>query len=192
MFRWYWPGRTGDEKWVVGIEEALIHNVVDHHVDVGVARWPLNVVAKVIGVSVDDAVHRTRAQTIQVLRPLTDDDLAALFHGRPQAWQRLEWIIRATCECYERDGGWLQAARREGDLIPALEQVVGVQQESLRLLVRAALLDRDLSDRSVQVLAALIDFPLWKTFREMGLSAKEATNQVLELVHDHLEKENLI
>jgi hypothetical protein len=60
------------------------------------------------------------------------------------------------------------------------------------LLVRAALLDRDLSDRSVQVLAALIDFPLWKTFREMGLSAKEATNQVLELVHDHLEKENLI
>lgn len=132
------------------------------------------------------------AQTIQVLRPLTDDDMAALFRGRPQAWQRLEWIIRATCECYARDGGWLQAARREGDLIPALEQVVEVQQESLRSLVRAALLDRDLNERSVQVLAALIDFPLWKTFREMGLSATDATNQVVELVRHHLEKENLI
>jgi AcrR family transcriptional regulator len=132
------------------------------------------------------------ASTIQVLQPLTDEDLANLFHGRPQIWQRLEWIIRGTCECYARDGGWLQAARREGDLIPALSEVVKVQQESLRSLVRAALLGSQASERSVQVLAALIDFPLWRTMIEMGLDAADATNQVLELVKDHLLKENLI
>jgi hypothetical protein len=44
----------------------------------------------------------------------------------------------------------------------------------------------------VQILAALIDFPLWRTLREMGLSAAEATHQILELVHDQLLKENLI
>jgi AcrR family transcriptional regulator len=132
------------------------------------------------------------ASTIQVLQPLTDEDLANLFHGRPQIWQRLEWIIRGTCECYARDGGWLQAARLEGDLIPALSEVVKVQQESLRSLVRAALLGSQASERSVQVLAALIDFPLWRTMIEMGLDAADATNQVLELVKDHLLKENLI
>jgi AcrR family transcriptional regulator len=132
------------------------------------------------------------AGTIQVLQPLTEKDFANLFHGRPQAWERLEWIIRSTCECYARDGGWLQAARREADLIPALSEVVGTQQESLRSLVRTALLGSEVSDRSVQVLAALIDFPLWRTLIEMGLNTTQATNQIVELVHDHLMKENLI
>ena len=141
--------------------------------------------------SLDDLIPAC-ARTIQVLRPLTEEDMANLFYGRPQAWQRLEWIVRGTCECYERDGSWLQAARREGDLIPALSKVVGVQQESLRSLVQAALLGNDVNERSVQVLAALIDFPLWKSFRDMGLNATDATNQVLELVRDHLAKENLI
>ena len=132
------------------------------------------------------------AGTIQVLRPLTEQDFANLFHGRPQAWERFEWIIRSTCECYARDRAWLQAARREGDLIPALSEVVEIQQESLRSLVRAALLGSEVSERSVQVLAALIDFPLWRTLKEMGLDATEATNQIVELVRDHLMKENLI
>jgi AcrR family transcriptional regulator len=132
------------------------------------------------------------AGTIQVLQPLTEEDFVNLFHGRPQVWERLEWIIRGTCECYARDGGWLQAARREADLIPALSKVVGIQQESLRSLVRAALPGSEVNERTVQVLAALIDFPLWRTLREMGLNPIEATNQVLELVHDHLIKANLI
>jgi len=182
-------------------KDRIVEAAKDLHANQGVQGTSYEEIAERAGVaqgtvyrhfpSLDDLIPAC-AHTIQVLRLLTDDDMAALFHGRPQAWQRLEWIIRATCECYERDGGWLQAARREGDLIPALSQVVGIQQESLRSLIRAALLDRDVSQRSVQVLAALIDFPLWKTFREMGLSAKDATNQVLELVGAHLEKENLI
>ena len=132
------------------------------------------------------------AGTIQVLQPLTEKDFALLFHGRTETWERLEWIIRSTCECYARDGGWLQAARREGDLIPALSKVIGLQQDSLRSLVRAALLGSEVSERSVQVLAALIDFPLWRTLREMGLNASQATDKIVELVHDQLVKENLI
>ena len=132
------------------------------------------------------------ARSIVVLRPLTTEMMVDLFQGRSHPLERLEWIIRATCECYDRDGGWLQAARREGDLIPALSEVVQVQQESLRGIVRAALEDTSVSERSVRVLAALMDFPLWKSLRDEGLSAGDATRQVLELVRDHLSKENLI
>jgi hypothetical protein len=78
------------------------------------------------------------------------------------------------------------------NLSPADSKVVGIQQESLRSLVRAALPGSEVNERSVQILAALIDFPLWRTLREMGLSAAEATHQILELVHDQLLKENLI
>lgn len=132
------------------------------------------------------------AATIQVLQPLTERDFALLFHGRPKTWERFEWIIRSTCECYARDGGWLQAVRREGDLIPALSEVVDKQQASLRSLVKAALLGSEVSEHSVQVLAALIDFPLWRTLTEMGLNTTDATNQIVELVRDHLIKENFI
>ena len=131
------------------------------------------------------------ASSIVVLQPLTPEFIATLFPGQARPRQRLEWIIQGTCECYERDGGWLQAARREGDLITALAEVVEVQQESLRTLVQVALEGTDVTERHVQVLAALMDFPLWKSLRDMGLTPVEATEQVLELARDYLEKENL-
>ena len=132
------------------------------------------------------------ASSIEVLQPMTPEAAEKLFAGRSRPLQRIEWIIRGTCDCYDRDEGWLQAARREGDLIPALAEVVRVEQKSLRTLIRAALKDTVVSERSIQVLAALIDFPFWKSLRDEGLSAAEATSQVLELVHDQLAKENLI
>ena len=131
------------------------------------------------------------ASSIEVLQPLTPDSIAAMFQGRTQPLQRLEWIIRGTCDCYERDGGWLQAARREGDLIPTLSAIVQEQQKSLRTLVRAALNGTGVNERNVQVLAALMDFPLWKSLRDMGLTSTEATGQVLEFARDYLAKENL-
>jgi AcrR family transcriptional regulator len=182
-------------------QARIVEAAKDLHADQGIQGTSFEEIADRAGVaqatvyrhfpSLDELIPAC-ARTIQVLQPLSDEDLANLFHGRPQIWQRLEWIIRGTCECYARDGGWLQAARREGDLIPAMAEVVSVQQESLRSLVRAALLGSEASEHSVQVLAALIDFPLWKTLREMGLNAAEATNQIVELVRDQLVKENLI
>lgn len=131
------------------------------------------------------------ASSIVVLQPLSPAALDALFQGQSQPRQRLEWVIRGTCECYERDNGWLQAARREGDLIPALSEIVQQQQETLRVVVQAALHGTGITERQVQVLAALMDFPLWKSLRDMGLTPREATDQVLELTRDYLEKENL-
>lgn len=131
------------------------------------------------------------ASSIAVLQPVTADTIAAIFRGQRQPWRRLESVIRGTCECYERDSGWLQAARREEDLIPTLSAIVHEQQKSLQTLVQAALEGTEVTERHVQVLAALMDFPLWKSLRDMGLSPREATNQVLELSRDYLEREDL-
>ncbi|MCB9136696.1 MAG: TetR/AcrR family transcriptional regulator [Anaerolineales bacterium] len=131
------------------------------------------------------------ASSIVVLQTLTPDAVIALFQGKAGVLERLEWIIQGTCECYERDSGWLQAARREGDLIPTLSEVIDEQQKNLRILVRAALEESNVTERQVQVLAALMDFPLWKSLRDMGLTPDEATDQVLELTRDYLIKENL-
>lgn len=131
------------------------------------------------------------ARTIQVLQPLTAERAAMTFHGLRRPALRLELLVRGTCECYARDQGWLQAARREEELLPALRDVVRVQRDNLRLLVRAALADTGAPERVVQVVAALIDFPVWKTFLDMGFGIREATDEILELARDQLAKEEL-
>ena len=73
-------------------------------------------------------------------------------------------------------------------MIPTLSEIIREQQKSLRTLVRAALDGTEINERNVQVLAALLDFPLWKSLRDMGLTPTEATDQVLEFIRDYLAK----
>ena len=182
-------------------QDRIVEAAKELHTEQGIQATSYEEIAEQAGVaqatvyrnfpSIEDLIPAC-ARSIVVLQPITPDDIANLFQGRPQPVQRLEWIIRGTCECYARDGDWLNAARREGELIPALSEVIRTQRESLKVLVQAALDGTGASERSIQVLAALIDFPLWKSLRDAGLTATEATNQVLELVWDQLAKENLI
>lgn len=131
------------------------------------------------------------ARSVHVLQPVTDEVAAGVFGRMRRPSQRLEWLIRGTCACYERDGDWLHAARREGDLIPALGEVVRVQEENLRLLVSAALQGTGADERLASVVAALIDFPLWKSLRNAGLSESEAAAQIVDLVRGQLGAANI-
>jgi AcrR family transcriptional regulator len=132
------------------------------------------------------------ARSIQVLRPLTMEQAAETFRGMSRPALRLEALVRGTCECYARDQGWLQAARREEELLPALRDVAQVQRDNLRLLVGAALAGTGASARTAAVIAALIDFPVWQAFRDMGLGAAETADQLLELVRDRLDQEAVL
>ncbi len=129
------------------------------------------------------------ARSIHVLQPATPALAASIYHGLEHPAERLERLIRGTCACYERDGAWLHAARREGDLIPSLRVIVRQQRDTLRALVRAAL-EGIASERTENVLVALLDVPFWRSLRDAGLSAEEAVEQIVELAHDQLIKEH--
>lgn len=132
------------------------------------------------------------ARSIYVLQPLTPERAAETFAGMQHPLLRAEVLVRGTCECYARDAGWLHAARREEDLLPALHEIVRVQRESLRLLVHVALHGTGVSERTVQVVAALVDFPVWKSLRDAGLSDAEVADELLELVRVQLIREGVL
>jgi AcrR family transcriptional regulator len=131
------------------------------------------------------------SRSIVILEPATPSVAEAIFRGAGGPWERLVRLVRGTCECYGRDGPWLHAARREEDLVAGLSEIVRVQRDNLLTLVQAALSGSGVGSRGARVIAALIDFPLWKSLRDAGLSAGAATAKVLELVHDQLEKEGV-
>ncbi len=131
------------------------------------------------------------APSIQVLRPLAPGQADELFSDLKRPTLRMEVLVRGTCDCYARDHGWLNAARREEDLVPALGDIATTQRENLRLLTEAALAGHDVSARTLRAIVALIDFPFWKLLRDAGASDAEAADQILELVRDQLAKEDV-
>ena len=54
----------------------------------------------------------------------TPDRAAEIFAGAGTPLARLERLVRGTCDCYARGEGWLNAARRERELIPAVRDAV--------------------------------------------------------------------
>lgn len=141
--------------------------------------------------SLDDLLPAC-ASSIHVLRPLNAQQIARIFYGMPHPNARLEALVRGTCDCYAIDQGWLHAARREEDLLPVLRDVAKIQRDNLRVLVQTALADTDASERTIRVVTALIDFPVWRALRDAGLSNGEATEQILELMGDQLRKEGVL
>lgn len=131
------------------------------------------------------------AQSVHVLRPVTPELVAALFSGVDSPVQRIELLVRGTCDCYQRDGGWLGPVRREEHLLPALGELARRQRENLAILTREALRGAGATERTERLIAALIDVPVWEALRAAGFSSAEATEQVLQMVRDQLAKEGI-
>lgn len=137
--------------------------------------------------SLDELVPACAETVFHISGLPTPADADRIFSGLRTPEARLEHLIRGTCECYSRSEGWLHAARRECDLIPALQRAVEVQRSSMELLIRAAV-GRAVGKSTVRVLVALTDFSFWKSLKDCGLRERAATDAVVELAGEQLPK----
>jgi AcrR family transcriptional regulator len=179
--------------------QRIVEAAKSLHADQGILGTNYEAIAQRAGVSqatvyrhfptLDDLIPAC-ARSIHVLQPATPQLVESIFYGLSDPLERLERLIRGTCACYERDGAWLHAAHREGDLIPSVHAIIHQQRETLRTLVRAAL-EGVASERMERVVVALIDIPFWRSLRDAGLSAEEAVNLIVELAGDQLAKEGV-
>ena len=116
----------------------------------------------------------------------TPEQAAAIFAGARTPAARLERLIRGTCECYARGEGWLNAARRERELVAAVRDAVERQRQSVETLVRSALAGSRVEARTVKAITALIDFPFWRSLSESGLGRRESEDLIVSLVRSTL------
>ncbi len=103
------------------------------------------------------------------------------FPARASSADRLEHLVRASCECYGKGRDWLHAAHRERDFVPELDGALRVLDESLMVLVEAAA-GRELSRVELRSLFALCDFPFWWSLTAAGLTDTEVEGEIVRLV----------
>lgn len=119
----------------------------------------------------------------------TAEQAIAIFAGARTPLARLERLVRGTCDCYARGEGWLNAARRERELVPAVRDAVERQRDSIAILVRSALEGSRTEARTVKALTALVDFPFWRSLSEAGLTRRESEDLIVELVQSTLARQ---
>lgn len=124
-----------------------------------------------------------------VAQPLTLDQAQAKFAGLGSPLERFEVLVRDSCHCYRKGEAWLHAARRERDLIPAIDEVVRNQDAALEVLVAACLGGRRVTARTRRLLFVLCDFPFWKQLADRGTPRSAIPDTVIDLVRSVLDAE---
>lgn len=105
--------------------------------------------------------------------------------------ERFAQLVTDSFHCYERGEAWLHAARRERDLVPAVDEVVTLQKHALGVLVRACLGPSRVSPRSYELICVLTDFPFWKSLVDVGAPRRTIGRTVLDLINAVLTKEGV-
>jgi AcrR family transcriptional regulator len=122
----------------------------------------------------------------EVVAQPTLEEVSAKFEHLSGPAERLEFFIRESCVCYAAGEGWLHAARRERDLIPAVGEAVRIQEQALEVLVRYVADGLGLAERSIAVLVTLCDFPFWKSLVDAGVERADVGDVIVELALYHL------
>lgn len=121
-----------------------------------------------------------------VIRPPSLEEASEKFSHLRTPAARLEVLIRDSAHCYSKGEGWLHAARRERDLIPAIDEAIGVQEETLRMLVRAATRGIELDETTISVLYTHCDFPYWKSLVDAGIARRDVADVIVDLARRYL------
>src|SRR5438067_4174697 len=71
--------------------------------------------------SLDELIPACARTVFDLTGVIAAEQVDHAYAGVATPWHRLERFIRGTCDCYARGDGWLHAARREAELIPAMK-----------------------------------------------------------------------
>jgi len=124
------------------------------------------------------------AQTVfAIIQPPTVEEATTIYANLTTPADRLERLVRNSCHCYAAGEGWLHAAQRERDFIPGLDDALRIIEDTLEVLIRAAV-GKSVPKGPAAEIFVMCDFPFWKSLVDRGLGHRQAETTVVRLVRD--------
>ena len=192
----------GRARSVARTREQIVAATTTLHAERGVLATSWEEIADAAGVSpatvyrhfpsLVELIPACAKAVFDVARPPTIDGARGRFAGLDAPLERFEVLVRDSCHCFADGEAWLHAARRERDLIPAIDEVVRVQDEALEVLVAACLGDRRVSANAARLLFVFCNFPFWKQLADRGMPRRVIPATVMDMVRSVLDAEGAL
>lgn len=171
----------------------IVEATVSLHMERGVGGTSWQDIAERAGVAVgsvyyhfptvDELVPACTAMGLAMYPPPT----AEMFRGVRSRAKRVEMLVRETFRSYEPVRGVLGFSVVERKTIPAVGRIIDEMTAETRALVRAAIGD-DASATTVRVVAGLLDFRVWESLIDQGLSKELIVELISASTLSHLKK----
>jgi hypothetical protein len=116
------------------------------------------------------------------MRPPMAETAPAVFAGLTGATERLEKLVEEIDAFYRRSALRLGLAGRDRELIPELNQFLNAVEAGVNAYVTEALAPSKPPKRTVEIVAALMSFPVWQRFRQLDLSELKSRELTLRMI----------
>jgi AcrR family transcriptional regulator len=191
------PRRYSREKRQAAVDETrarIVRATMELHHANGIVATSFEDIAKRADVAtatvyrhfptLDQLVGACGALTRQTIVPPEPQDAPRLFAGAKSLPARVERLAREMAAFYERSQrSWVVVLRDCHQLQP-LRDVIAGHRAMLETYVREALtpIGDHLDARTVHVLCALVDYPLWQSLADRQLRLEEIIDELCRLV----------
>jgi AcrR family transcriptional regulator len=112
-------------------------------------------------------------RVVQISVPPAPEDVEPTFRDAPELPERLSRLIAVFHDFYERGEPYLEIDARERQL-PEVREWEAFMGDLRERFVREALRPLDPDEPTVRTVAALLDFPVFRSFRRQGVTRESA------------------
>jgi AcrR family transcriptional regulator len=190
MKRSYRMSKRADEQ--DRTRERIMRATMELHDEKGVAPTTMSDVAKRARVgqatvyrhfpSTTELVQACGVHAWQEMDPPTPQGAESVFAGVEGRRERLARLIDEVDVFYTRGKHRLALASRDRELVPPLHGFLSAVEAGIGALVREALKPAGLPDRVIEVVAAMVSFPVWLRFNQLDLPHAELQQLRLRMV----------
>jgi AcrR family transcriptional regulator len=112
-------------------------------------------------------VRACGAHVWKEMDPPLPEQAPAIFEGIDKREDRLQCLVDVLDRFYRRGALRLTAASADRHLIPELDEFLRAVEAGVAALVREAVKDEALSDTALELMLALMDFPVWTSMQRI-------------------------
>ena len=172
--------------------DRILEVTMQLHDEKGVAPTTFSDIAKRAGIgqatlyrhfpTPSDLVRTCGGHAWQEMRPLIPPDAPAAFEGLTGKSDRLAKLVEEVDAFYRRGALRLGLAGRDRELIPELDFFLKAVEAGVDAYVNEALAPLNLPKRTLNIVAAMVSFPVWQRFSQLDLSDRKSRELTAKLI----------